>query len=181
LGVPAARVTVFARQMREAGLLSKHGRGMYAARMTARDCAALLVGVAGAEGPADAVAQFQRFHETRLVGAAKPGILSDLGLDDPGKSGVDAITDIIEAVRSGALEEILGQARLNLEQAKDAFAVRLRISHPVRLEIRFRSTNAVETRDYGEDLPANAFVPDLVTDRTMSGLSLVSLGLALRA
>jgi hypothetical protein len=112
LGLPAAYVASTYRVLRQAGLVTKGGRGPSAAKMTARDAAILLGGILGTGQiikAANAVDQFLKriphnpptpFKRLKIAG------LSDLPTDH---SFIDALAAIISVAAEGRL--ILGTPR----------------------------------------------------------------------
>ncbi len=183
LGVPAPSVAAHARALREAGYLPKQGRGAAAARMGARECARLLVGVAGAMGPSEAVVQLERFEDTRAEHVAGRGVLHGLGLEGDDVSAVGALARIIEAASDGSMDRVLQEARMRPAQAVAAFEVTLALGPPVRMQVRFNGYQgevARERLDYASPVP-EGMMPRMRTLRALGGESLVSLGRALRS
>jgi len=86
------------RILREANLLTKHGRGVAAARMTHQDAAYVLVALAGAKSWSDVLRQVERFSAARLS-RSKPlqsgaeGLLSIMPSGDA--NVVDALAEFI--------------------------------------------------------------------------------------
>lgn len=183
LGVPEPRVAAYARALREADLLPRLGRGAAAARMGPAECARLLVAVAGALGPSEAVAQVEAYGRTRVEDTTGRGVLNALGLEDGDISAVDAVARIVGAVAEGAMDRVLESQRVRPGQAASAFEATFNLSHPVRLQVRFtgfQGESARERVDYASPLP-EGLMPRMRTLRAVGGESLVSLGRALRS
>jgi hypothetical protein len=111
LGLPAATVTQYDRQLSESGLRSKSGRGPSAATVTARDAANLLIAmlgspVAGAsiKAAATTCAKYGALRQRSFPSSRLPFRrlgLPTLGSLPPGHSLIEALTTLIAAASRG--------------------------------------------------------------------------------
>ena len=183
LAVGTASVTVHARYLREAGVLTKQGRGLSAAVMGAKDCAALLLGIVASQGPAEAAARYGEFKGAFLEGTGGSGtVLRDLGFDERELSAVGVLERFIESVRDGTAAGVLARARVAEANAGAAFRLQFQLGHPASLRLDYRGTQAsdVEWREFvnrGED---EGHPTELRTYRVISAAPVFSLGYALR-
>lgn len=77
---PTPSVSFAARLLRQAGFVAKAGRGPNAATMREADAAALLMGMAGAEGTMDALAAFKAFRGLRPYAPETADYIDDCGV-----------------------------------------------------------------------------------------------------
>jgi hypothetical protein len=132
LGIPEATATTYYRSLREAGLVTKSGRGPSAAKMTVRDAVQLLIAAGGSRAEKDTaekiVRDFDRVQAdhswrrmARPVPGGEPGWLDGDGTEGDGAwvldgfsipqlqslparhSLADALTALIEAVMADAI------------------------------------------------------------------------------
>lgn len=101
--MPEAAVTNIDRQLAIAGLRSKGGRGISAARVTPRDAASLLTAILAGGPSKEAATSVRRYQETRAhLGAAEPAPYDGLGFIElqtlpVAHSFIDALAALIEA------------------------------------------------------------------------------------
>lgn len=115
LGIPEATITTYYRSLREAGLVSKAGRGPNAAaKKTPRDAASLLMAVAGSSivtAGAEAVREYSILQSHSTFGSApvygrwRLAAIPALEALPPKHSFTDALVGLIEAASDGSLRE----------------------------------------------------------------------------
>lgn len=135
LPMPEQTVAMYARHLREARLLSTGGRGPGAAKMTATDCARLLIAIMAADQVKDAVRAVELFwplpqeeivtkvglpEDQREDWAPLPMPLLDIMMPDGAEeqSFGETVAALIEAVRLGILTETMAHledAHLRIE------------------------------------------------------------------
>ena len=113
LGIPQATVVQYDRNLVEAGLRTKGGRGLSAARVTSQDAASLLIAIAGAPISGATVKETQatwtRFAPLRAIKVGKPTTFSrlsrsnfpTLGKLGRGHSFHEAIAAVIDSIVAG--------------------------------------------------------------------------------
>jgi hypothetical protein len=113
LGLPEATVVVHDRNLVTEGLRRKGGRGLSAAKVTARDAAHLLTAVLGSGQVKDSASSVRRYSETRPLesassdaGFAKIGI-AELANLPAEHSFVDAMEALIASAASGSLTQAM--------------------------------------------------------------------------
>jgi hypothetical protein len=137
-GLPLSTVVDIDRRLVQAGLRTKHGRGVNAARMTPLDAARLLAAVlASPQGNAAADA-VHRYTNTRvdkarssddLYGTAK---LDDLAKLPARHSFIDALAALITSVSSGSIAELIATSDNGWAPQIEVFA----FTRAVRARIR---------------------------------------------
>ena len=113
LGVPRSTAATLVRELREAGLITKTGRGVTGAKMGTKDAANLLIAMAGTTAIMDGVATVQR--HSRLLAAEGAWSLPFLSVSELKALGgnhtlADAIAALIDAGVSGSLAVAAGGA-----------------------------------------------------------------------
>lgn len=109
LGLPEAQVHSAYRVLREAGLVTKGGRGPAAAKMTARDAAMLLAAILGSSQIIESATAARRYSKTKPVIHEYTGTLHRnvaipaLAALPDAHSFVDALTALISAAADGKL------------------------------------------------------------------------------
>jgi hypothetical protein len=108
LGMPVASVVGYDRQLADAGLRTKGGRGRHVAQVSARDAAHLLTAILGGGQVKDSVSTVQRYSETEPhTFTSSRGGFKALGVPDLANlpqrhSFVDALEVLILAIVRGA-------------------------------------------------------------------------------
>jgi len=100
LGVDVSTVTTHDRNLVAAGLRTKGGRGLSAARMTANDAANLLIAVAGADQVRESVRAVESFASLVATGRRPDAPLPGL---KAGHTFGEALTAFVQAFADGAL------------------------------------------------------------------------------
>lgn len=124
LPMPEKTVAMYARQLREARLISTGGRGPGAAQMTATDCARILIAIMAADQVKNAASAVEIFwpleleeintkhsvpEEAREDWAALPDTIIDIMMPDGAEeqSFGETVAALIDAVRLGILTETM--------------------------------------------------------------------------
>lgn len=143
VGVPFATVHVYARALREAGYLSKGGRGRSSVQMTPADAATLLLALMGASAPSGAADALVIMHGMRLSAHSQSTrVLACLAGGD--LDAVGALATLIEAIISGRLQADYMAAGGNSEALKRELAVTYRLSGGAKA-LKFNYTPAAGT------------------------------------
>jgi hypothetical protein len=135
-GIDPARVAWIGRSLREAGLISKHGRGPSAAHMGWTDAANVLIGVNAARNAANAAkatAAYRRFRPDELE-------FPDGGMNRDFTLG-QAIEQLLVAAGTGQLPEVFLGIPSNLGIHRNRQLSEMFATGQVDVELRFR-TNA---------------------------------------
>lgn len=115
--LPANAVDYPWRVLREAGLVSKGGRGPSAAKVTPRDAALLLIAVAGPLPASDVVSAVRRYADLPLQ--VWPGVKFDDGLTIPTAiTEAPTFSDALAAMIASAADGSLDKARAEVIAAK---------------------------------------------------------------
>jgi len=154
LGLPEAYVASTYRMLREAGLVTKGGRGPSAAKMTARDAATLLGGILGTGQIVDAANAVGRFLNMRDLRHSPPTPFQRhkiAGLADlpAGHSFLDALEAIISVATAGKLIRIPPPAEWEWDK------VEVTVDNPAtyaRIHIRIDPTRGISA-SAGYELP----------------------------
>jgi len=161
LPMPEQTVAMYARHLREARLLSTGGRGLGAAKMTATDCARLLIAIMAADQVKNTVNAVETFwslpleeiapkpvlpEDQREDWANLPEIILDIMMPDGAgeQSFGESVAALIEAVRLGILTETMAHL-------KDA-------TLRVEIERRFHTGNIGFQHDDGRGYPEVAML-----------------------
>ena len=116
-GVPLATVTDIDRKLVKAGLRSKGGRGLYAARMIPLDAARILTAMLASARTTLAAAAVNRYARTRVdPSRSSDGVFSASGLSDLATlavehSFVEGLAAVIASAADGALARLLARAK----------------------------------------------------------------------
>lgn len=115
LGLPEAHVFSTYRALREAGLVTKSGRGPAAAKMTARDAATLLTAILGSNQIVESAATVRRYSNTNPTEHTSTETLHQETQIEPlatlprNHSFLDALTALVVAAADGKLLPALGR------------------------------------------------------------------------
>lgn len=129
VGAPLPTVRLYARLLREAGLLNSHGRGPYSGQMTTTDAAVLLLALLGTNKAIEAVETIEMAAAMRISSQAVPSRLfgfADAGLAQA--SGVQVLARLLDELASGRLQEI----NRRLGGTDETLAARLSVAFRLR-------------------------------------------------
>ena len=144
-GIDPATVGLFARYIREAGLIATHGRGPSAAKMSLTDAANLLIGVNATNVAADAARVVKEYR--RLQALEFRSLLDPRPDDSRGALG-DALEELLRFAGGGELPDVFMDHAFDWG-FQEAFA-----RGDVFIELRFRmSRPQVELRMF--ELPGS--------------------------
>lgn len=180
LGVPFPTVAVYARFLREAGLITRGGRGRAAAKMGAGDAAALLAAVCSSQGPGEGPDALRRLDAMRRKSAVGDVFLDGTGGQGPDLGPVTAITTLIDRFRDGEAERAFAE----VFKTEPLAAARLMgftfiVTEPSGLMIRFEKSpdGKQHQQVFRQD---GAGSPELQVYRRISAVPLLKIGIALR-
>ncbi|BCB22062.1 hypothetical protein OCUBac02_49560 (plasmid) [Bosea sp. ANAM02] len=177
MGVPASTAVIFMRQLREAKLLSKSGRGRAAADMTPLDAARAMVAMAATPRPFHAVEAHDQFANTKLAQHSTGGLLDTL----PETDGISAVAALIERYVNGQVDQHFKTTGVTWEARASAVDLVFMVTPPVSIQFRIVVNNQlVESRNYIQE-GAVAPQADLREYRRLSGRTFMALADAFNA
>jgi len=127
-GVSVATVIDIDRKLVAAGLRTKGGRGLHAARMTSLDAARLLTAILASPQANQSAQTVTRYSETRVEAArSSDGLYAAASLDDmaalPARHGfVDALAALIGSAATGSLAELVADSGIGGAPHIEVFA-----------------------------------------------------------
>lgn len=176
LGVPFATVAMCARRLREAGLITRGGRGRSAPKMGFADAARLTVAVCVSLGSMEADKELSRFLQTRPdPGAAEgSGFLDFLpGADQQEIDGVNALMITMEAFAFGDIETRLAEFGATGVAPGQSLYFQFKLGGCPTVAVRSSVVRRLDKRDYkGEPVESE---PELKTYRLLPGTAIARI------
>ncbi|WP_069052626.1 hypothetical protein [Bosea sp. RAC05] len=177
-GVESATVRAYMRVLRENGYLSKHGRGIAAAKMSDRDASVCLTALAGAPRPLDVLPQVKHFSKTVFSQGDSGGLL---GMLSEKGSGIDAVADLIRLYTQGLVEQHFETIEVEPAMRHSSMDVVFLTTAPVSIQFRIiKNGQLLEARMY-QDPSDDITPPDLRSYRRVSGRTFDALAASFHA
>ncbi len=177
-GVEGATVRAYMRILRENGYLSKHGRGIAAAKMNDMDAALCLTALAGAPRPYEVLPQARHFEKTVYSQGDSGGLLgmlTELG------SGIDAVANLIRLYTQGLVQQHFETIGIEPHLRHSAMDVVFLTTAPVSIQFRIiKNGQLLEARIY-QDPSDDIIAPDLRSYRRVSGRTFDALAASFHA
>ncbi|MFG1202223.1 hypothetical protein V5F29_07485 [Xanthobacter aminoxidans] len=136
LGYPLVTISTYYRYLREAGLVTKGGRGPSAAQMSPRDAALLLLAVAASDEAKTAAERTLAMGLIPLVDRSRgrgqeTSLLSVFDDLPPSHTFADALTMLLDCAGQGSLQSAINAALSSTEGRVKVWSIRVTILGPV--------------------------------------------------